>query len=227
MPTSACAHTTTEEMATADKHADKHTQTQRKWPQQTMTLTCIIVGQHIRRTVPHGGLSSPHSERTSCVGPQFWCVLQDTLQDANAPGKRTNTCSGRMDWPGENGLARAELIGTGRMDWLGQNGLARADWIGSGRMDGLGHHGLGRMDWLEQNGLARAEWIGSGRTDWLKQNGLVQAEWIGWGRVENLAPMDRPHQAHCRDETPQHKTTANVPNASSAHLKPSCCVCEL
>ena len=58
---------------------------------QTMTQTCIIVGQHIRRTVPHGGLSSPHSERTSCVGPQFWCVLQDTLQDANAPGKRTNT----------------------------------------------------------------------------------------------------------------------------------------
>ena len=53
--------------------------------------TRIIVGQHIRRTVPHGGLSSPHSERTSCVGLQSWCVLQDTWQHANAPGKRTST----------------------------------------------------------------------------------------------------------------------------------------
>jgi len=68
---------------------------------KTMTIVllhCIIVGQHIRRTVPHGGLSSPHSERTSCVGPQSsWCVLHDTIaRDAmrreNAPTQNT-TCS--------------------------------------------------------------------------------------------------------------------------------------
>ena len=69
---------------------------------KTMTIVllhCIIVGQHIRRTVPHGGLSSPHSERTSCVGPQYsWCVLQDTIiaRDAmrreNTP-TQTTTCS--------------------------------------------------------------------------------------------------------------------------------------